>query len=132
MLVPQLAQLSAPTAARAFGALVPLLSPSAPPSAPSSLADDTSAGGVDPATRAAGEEGVSPWAAAVASSSASASKRADTASALLYVGHPEQADVPPVPSHRPSPGQVPPPGLGCGTPLVAGAGVVGRSDCECE
>ena len=30
-----------------------------------------------------------------------------TESALLNVGHPEQADVPPVPSQRPSPGQVP-------------------------
>jgi len=27
--------------------------------------------------------------------------------ALLYVGHPEQAEAPPVPSQRPSPGQVP-------------------------
>lgn len=29
-------------------------------------------------------------------------------SALLYAGQPEQAEVPPVPSQRPSPGQVPP------------------------
>jgi len=31
-------------------------------------------------------------------------------SALLYVGQPEQADEPPVPSQRPSPGHVPPAG----------------------
>jgi hypothetical protein len=46
----------------------------------------------------------------------------DAAKALLYVGQPEQADVPPVPSHRPSPGQVPPlsmAGTGGGAFVVA-------------
>ena len=41
--------------------------------------------------------------------------RADRA--LLYVGQPEQAEVPPVPSQRPSPGQVPAP--------MATSGIIG-------
>jgi len=46
---------------------------------------------------------------ALASAAAvSSSSRAERASALLYVGQPEHALVPPVPSHLPSPGQVPP------------------------
>lgn len=51
----------------------------------------------------------------------SAASLADTAKALLYVGQPEQADVPPVPSQRPSPGQVPPDALrwGPGAPFVS-------------
>ena len=47
-------------------------------------------------------------AVALAAVAFSSSIRAEMAKALLYVGHPEQALVPPVPSQRPSPGQVPP------------------------
>jgi hypothetical protein len=36
----------------------------------------------------------------------------ETASTLLSVGQPAQALDPPVPSHRPSPGHVPPPTVG--------------------
>jgi hypothetical protein len=40
---------------------------------------------------------------------------------LLYVGHPEQAVAPPVPSHLPSPGHVPPPVWVVGSDFGAGA-----------
>lgn len=47
-------------------------------------------------------------AVALAAAAFSSSMRAESANTLLYVGQPEQALVPPVPSQRPSPGQVPP------------------------
>ena len=46
--------------------------------------------------------------------------------ALLKVGHPEQASEPPVPSHLPSPGQVPTCG-GLGEGEAAGVGMT----CAC-
>lgn len=114
VLVPQLAQFSAPTAARA---LADAAAPPRPMPRPltgrtsASSAEDTSAGAGDEAW--AGEEAGS----AAAASAASASRRAETARPLLNVGQPEHAVVPPVPSQRPSPGQVPlcvdvPSGLG--------------------
>ena len=92
VLVPQLAHDSAPTAALPFfavavGPTLASLSFAAGDAAPSAFGE----------ARAEADSGTS-----------SMSILADTASALLYVGHPEQADVPPVPSQRPSPGQVPP------------------------
>ena len=88
--VPQLAQLSAPTAALAVR-----LFPLTPGPTPTPLGPGDEAG---PAWSVEGRcaEGEEP----------SISSR--VLSALLYVGQPEQADVPPVPSQRPSPGQVPP------------------------
>ena len=87
MLVPQFAQLRAPTAPAApgvfaFGRIL-------------ALASGEGAGGDGGAGAGAGDvvDGPLP---------------VDAASALLLkVGQPEQAVVPPVPSHRPSPGHVP-------------------------
>lgn len=84
--VPQFAQLSAPTAPAApgvfaFGRILPLTS-------------GDGAGGV----AGAGADGAG----------GAVDELPGVASALLLkVGHPEQAEVPPVPSHRPSPGHVP-------------------------
>ena len=66
------------------------------------------AAGVLPGGLAIGESVVEVAAAALAAVAFSSSIRAEMANALLYVGHPEHAFVPPVPSQRPSPGQVPP------------------------
>lgn len=70
---------------------------------PSVFVDSPMLPPVADATTAAAANTALASAAAVSSSS-----RAERASALLYVGQPEQALVPPVPSHLPSPGQVPP------------------------
>ena len=123
MLVPQLAQLRAPTAARtlrppppppvvvvvvvvAAAAADDEAPPAVPPlpAAPEALASLSFAGFGDEWSIWAwlGEPG-----AGAGDTCPSISRRPDAAKALLYVGHPEQADDPPVPSHRPSPGQVP-------------------------
>lgn len=91
VLVPQLAQLSAPTADLTFFA-GPGLSVSTP-------GDGASPVGVAPRAGADGDD---------SSAGAVISNLPDIASALLSVGHPAQALDPPVPSHRPSPGHVPP------------------------
>ena len=84
--VPQLAQLNAPTVAAAPGVFAFMrIFP---------LGSGDAAGDVD-GPGAATSVGV-------------VEDCAEATSALLNVGHPEQADVPPVPSQRPSPGQVPP------------------------
>lgn len=93
VLVPQLAQLNAPTATRAFFALIAL-----------ALASLSLAAGEAISSGALGEA-MPPIASASAAGTSAADRPA--ARTLLYVGHPEQASVPPVPSQRPSPGQVP-------------------------
>lgn len=98
VLVPQLAQLRAPTADLTFFA-----GPDAGLSV-STPGDGASPAGVAPR---AGTDGDGSSAGAVISN------LPDTASALLSVGHPAQALDPPVPSHRPSPGHVPPPEMLC-------------------
>jgi len=93
VLVPQLAQLRAPTADLIF-----FMGPAGGLSA-SMLGEAASPVAGDAARTAAdGDE----------SSAVVLSTLPDTASALLSVGHPAQALDPPVPSHRPSPGHVPP------------------------
>lgn len=93
VLVPQLAQLSAPTADLTFFA-----GPDGGLSV-STPGDGASPVGVTPRAGADGDD---------SSAGAAISNRPDMASALLSVGHPAQALDPPVPSHRPSPGHVPP------------------------
>lgn len=98
VLVPQLAQLRAPTADLTFFAGPEAgLSVSTPGEGASPL-------GVAPRAGAEGDE---------SSAVAVVSNLPDTASALLSVGHPAQALDPPVPSHRPSPGHVPPAEVWC-------------------
>lgn len=133
MLVPQFAQLSAPTAGRGFrfcAAAAPTLAslstaageaaasirgeaiapPSFPLSTPS-IGVPAAAAALPPALPPATPAATAAFASAAACSS---SIRAERARTLLYVGHPEQADVPPVPSQRPSPGHVPPVLVVCG------------------
>lgn len=98
VLVPQLAQLRAPTADLTFFA-----GPEAGLSV-STPGEGASPAGVAPRAGADGED---------SSGVAAISNLPDTASALLSVGHPAQALDPPVPSHRPSPGHVPPLALLC-------------------
>jgi len=92
VLVPQLAQLRAPTADLTF-----LAGPAGGLSA-STLGEAASPVGDTARAAADGDE----------LSAVVVSNLPDTASALLSVGHPAQALDPPVPSHRPSPGHVPP------------------------
>lgn len=111
VLVPQFAQLSAPTADLAFFAGAGL---------------SASATGVE-----ASATGDAACATAVAASSAAADSFSgfpDTARELFSVGQPAHALDPPVPSHRPSPGHVPPPALVCAP--VAEAGLVAEVDFE--
>jgi hypothetical protein len=125
VLVPQFAQLSAPTAGRAFRlcvAAAPTLASlsTAAGDAAASIFGDASAPPsfpLLPSTPSIGAAAATPAATAAFASAAacSSSIRAESASTLLYVGHPEQADVPPVPSQRPSPGHVPPVLVVCGT-----------------
>lgn len=98
VLVPQLAQLRAPTADLTFFA-----GPDAGLSV-STPGEGASAMGVAPRAGADGDG---------SSAGTVISNLPDTASALLSVGHPAQALDPPVPSHRPSPGHVPPLAMLC-------------------
>ena len=96
VLVPQLAQLSAPTAPRARFLFPPgtaALATGLPPS-PALCSASLSLTAAEAAAKL-GDEVTGP----------SALPTADNA--LLYVGHPEHAELPPVPSQRPSPGHVP-------------------------
>ncbi|KAF5328233.1 hypothetical protein D9619_013424 [Psilocybe cf. subviscida] len=130
VLVPQFAQHSAPTAGRA------LPFPPLPPVAAAfgatalALASLSTAALGDPGasatTAALGEADSSPAAKAAAtaaldSAAAFSSSMRAVASTLLYVGQPEHALVPPVPSQRPSPGHVP---LACAVFVVADDAVV--------
>lgn len=123
VLVPQFAQLSAPTAALTF--LPPTLLtaatvPVASGLAPSALAlGDAPSPATGDAAAAGGAEAASGFVDA-AMTSAAFSILDDTAMALLKVGHPEHAVVPPVPSHRPSPGHVPPMLVVCGVAVTVG------------
>lgn len=98
VLVPQLAQLRAPTADLTFFA-----GPEAGLSV-STPGEGASPVGVAPRAGADGDD---------SSAGAVMSNLPDMARALLSVGHPAQALDPPVPSHRPSPGHVPPPEMVC-------------------
>ena len=124
VLVPQLAQLRAPTAARTF-------LPAPAPPAPWLLL--TSPSFAVPGEAAAASLGDPPASGdpvfSTPTMSASlccccfcccSSKRAETDRALLYVGHPEHDDDPPVPSQRPSPGHVPPVLVVCVFAVVVG------------
>lgn len=110
VLVPQFAQLSAPTAALAFLAGGGL-SPSMP-------GEETSAAGVAVCTTAGAVSSVV---------AGSASTLGGTERELFSVGQPAHALDPPVPSQRPSPGHVPPPAV-CAP--VAEAGFVDGVDLE--
>ena len=108
VLVPQFAQLSAPTADFAFFAGAGL-SASTPGEEASAAGDATCATAVVVSFVVAG----------------SVSSLPDTARELFSVGQPAHALDPPVPSHRPSPGHVPP-ALVCAP--VAEAGLVVEVD----
>ena len=128
VLVPQLAQLRAPTAARTF---LPAPAPPAPwllltsPSfaVPGEAAAAPASLGDPPAS------GLPVFSTPTMSASlccccccfcCCSSRRAETDRALLYVGHPEHDDDPPVPSQRPSPGHVPPVLVVCVFAVVVG------------
>lgn len=102
MLVPQFAQLSAPTADLAFFVGTGL--------SPSTPGEEASA---------AGDAACATTAAVSSVAVASVSSLPDTARELFSVGQPAHALVPPVPSHRPSPGHVPPPAV-CAPVVEAG------------
>lgn len=100
VLVPQLAQLSAPTAPRArflFPPGIAALATGLPPSPAlcSASLSFTAAVAVVVAGAEVGDEVTWPFELATADK------------VLLYVGQPEHAELPPVPSQRPSPGHVP-------------------------
>jgi len=124
VLVPQFAQQRAPTVVLAF-LLLPTLATLASLSTPAlgeagTFADADSSRGDDDSFSAPS----STVAAASGASDVAFSARAVKAKTLLYVGQPEHALVPPVPSHRPSPGHVPPELVVCGTlPPVACFGI---------
>ena len=103
VLVPQFAQLSAPTADLAFFAGGGL---------------STSAPGEE--MSAAGDAVCATAGAASSVVAGSVSSLPDTTRELFSVGQPAHALVPPVPSHRPSPGHVPPPALVCAPVAEAG------------
>ena len=108
VLVPQFAQQRAPTATRGFLLLPP---PPTLASASLSIPGVVNSGSITAAgttVSAMGESAAAATRAALAAAAFSSSIRAEIANALLNVGQPEQALVPPVPSQRPSPGQVPP------------------------
>lgn len=109
VLVPQFAQLSAPTADLAFFAGVGV-SPSAPGEEVSAAGDATCVTTAAVSSVVAGSVSTLP----------------DTTRELFSVGQPAHALFPPVPSHRPSPGHVPPLALVCAP--VLGAGLVHEVD----
>ena len=121
MLVPQFAQHNAPTAARTFlfAAALALASLS------SIVAPALAAAEGDPGRAGSklGSTAIAPpvsLVSSVAPPSPAAAPSAPSilalnAKTLLYVGHPEHALVPPVPSHLPSPGHVPPEEVTWGT-----------------
>jgi len=126
VLVPQLAQQRAPTAALTFLfaalAVAPTLASLSAPAAALGLAAASIFGDAAPsfappfvaeasppvAEDVAAAAEAAAMAALASAAAVSSSRRAERASTLLYVGQPEHALVPPVPSHRPSPGHVPP------------------------
>src|SRR5882757_3945895 len=97
VLVPQLAQLRAPTVDLTFFA---------------GPAGGLSASMLGEAASPLGEAACAGTDGGGSSAGVAMSNLPDTASALLSVGHPAQALDPPVPSHRPSPGHVPPLAVG--------------------
>lgn len=129
VLVPQFAQLNAPTADLALldpatGVLVPapaerlLCSPPSPPGEDISAAPAPPAQG-DWATAADGDAPL-PSSTKAGTASIVSPVLSDAARVLFSVGHPAQAVDPPVPSHRPSPGHVPPLTFTEGSPRAAG------------
>lgn len=132
MLVPQFAQLSAPTAAL-FDFLPPplLVAPPLPVLAggPAEGLLPTSAPGDDMSTTAAPAEGdwsmaageeapPSPTAPVDAGPGATSTSIFPAETELFSVGQPAHALDPPVPSHRPSPGHVPALALETGAPVL--------------
>ena len=113
-LVPQFAQLNAPTGAR------PLPPRTTPFPFPPSEVESAAAGVMTGTAAAAGSE------AAAAASLAACERR------LLYVGQPAQAEVPPVPSQRPSPGQVPAACFSSARGDAAGVGIEGGEETSVE
>lgn len=121
MLVPQFAQHNAPTAARTFRFAAALtlasLSSIVAPALAAAEGDPGSVGSKLGSTAIALALSL---VSSVAVPSPAAAPSAPSilalnAKTLLYVGHPEHALVPPVPSHLPSPGHVPPEEVTWGT-----------------